>query len=101
VARPTRSNRLEVVRRAATVFGGVWVGLWIARVVGWIADLDGAALGVVAFALGVVGGLIGSAEARRLRPMESQERRDAVLGWSIVGVLATTVAVAALTGVLD
>ena len=83
------------------MFGGVWVGLWIARIVGWIADLDGALLGVIALVLGTLGALIGWAHARTLPPMRSQERRDAVLGWGIVGLLIGAIGVAALLGVWD
>jgi len=101
VARDVRSNWLDAARRAATVFGGVWVGLWLARIVGWVAGLDGAALGLVALLLGIIGGLVGWAEARKLRPMGSQERRDAVLGWGIVGLLVGLLAVVALVGAWD
>lgn len=96
-----RADWLEPVRRAATVFGGVWVGLWIARIVGWIADLEGVVLGVVALAFAAVGALAGWSSARDLQPMQSQERRDAVLGWGLVGALIGAVAVAALVGVFD
>jgi hypothetical protein len=101
VEREARSSWLEAVRRAATVFAGVWVGLWAARIVGWIADLDGAVLGLVALASGVIGGLVGWAEARTLRPMGSQARRDALLGWGFVGLLVGGLAVAALAGIWD
>ncbi|WP_270046071.1 hypothetical protein [Solirubrobacter ginsenosidimutans] len=90
-----------MVRRAATTFGGVWVGLWAARIVGWIANVDGAVLVVVAVAFGFIGGLLGWAEARKRRPMASQERRDAVLGWGIVGLLVGVLAIIALAGTWD
>ena len=68
----------------------------------WLnAGLDGAVLGVVALSVATVGGLTGWARARALQPMESQERRDAVLGWGIVGVLVGAIAIAALIGVGD
>ncbi len=96
-----RTDWLEALRRAATTLGGVWVGLWVARIVGWLADIDGIVLGLVALALGVLGGLVGWSEARKLKPMASQERRDAIIGWSVVGLLVGGLAVAALTGIWD
>jgi hypothetical protein len=87
---------VEVVRRAAAVLGGIGAGLWIARIIGWVANVDGATLGVVVLGLGVLGGLVGWVEAKRLRPMESQERRDAFLGWGFVAALVFVIAVVAL-----
>ncbi len=51
----------------------------LARIFGWVVDFD----------------------AEKLQPMDSGERRDAVLGWSIVGALVGALAVAALLGVFD
>lgn len=92
----TRSDWVEVVRRVAAVLGGIGAGLWIARIIGWVADLDGTTLRMVVLGLGVLGGLAGWGEAKRLRPMESQERRDAFLGWAFMGVLVFVIALVAL-----
>lgn len=99
--RDASTDWFEAVRRAATTLWGVSSGLWIARGVGWLVELDGAVLGVIALVLGVGGGLLGWREARKLKPMESHERRDAMLGWSIVGLLIGFVVMAALTGIGD
>lgn len=63
-------------------------------------DLDGTALAVTALVLGGIGAAAGWTHARRLTPMRSAERRDAVLGWSIVGALIGVLALAALAGLL-
>jgi hypothetical protein len=91
----------ESLRRATSVLGGVWIGLWLARILGWIVDLDGAVLGVLALVFAVIGAATGWASARKLQPMRPGERRDAVLGWSIVGALVGALGVAAVLGIFD
>jgi len=87
------------LRRLGTVLIGAWGGALFARLLlDWILGLDDVwvALGVVAGAL--TGGALALGEARSLRLMEPQERRDAILGWGFViaaAAVALTVAVVA------
>lgn len=90
---------IERVRRAALVVGGIWIALWVTRFVAWVTGLGGIALAFVALALALLGACCGWARAQELTPLESQERRDAILGWSIVGALIGAIAIGALISV--
>jgi hypothetical protein len=89
---------MEKLRHGAAILGGVWVGMWLARIVGWIFGLDGLVLGAVALAFSVLGGVAGHARGKELPPLDSRERRDAVLGWSFVGAIVGVLAIVALIG---
>jgi hypothetical protein len=54
-----RSDWMEQLRHGAAIFGGVWVGMWLARIVGWIFGLDGLVLGAVALVFAILGAAAG------------------------------------------
>jgi hypothetical protein len=96
VGEVTRTDWMERIRHGAAVLGGACTGLWFARGIGWILDLDGLVLAVIALACALLGGAAGHAHGRTLTPLDSRERRDAVLGWSVVGALVGAIAIGAL-----
>lgn len=87
---------MEAMRRVAAVLVGLWVGLWAGRIVAWIFGLDGALL-IGAFVVGGLLGTFGGIEtAKTLKPWDNQDRRDAVIGWSVVAGLVALVGVVGL-----
>jgi hypothetical protein len=89
---------MEAMRLVWAAAAGAVGGLWLARIAGWITGLDGAPLLVIAAVLGIGGGVVGLREAHRLTPLTHQERRDALIGWGIVGLLLAVVLLGAVTG---
>lgn len=83
-------------RQIGTTLGWVWAGGWLGRLVIWIAGLDDGSALAALIVCAALGGLIGVAFARTLEPWDAAERRDAVVGWSIVGVLIGLIGVVAL-----
>jgi hypothetical protein len=81
------ASRVEALRRAATVFGGVYFGLFVAQVVHWVTGLEHVGLAMLAVVLAGIGATAGWANSRDLTPLTDQERRDSVIGWSFVVVL--------------
>ena len=74
----------------------MYSGLWLGRLVVWVFGLDGGALTAV-FVIGGAIGLVGGVEtARTLDPWDSKDRRDAVIGWGVVGALIALVGLVAL-----
>lgn len=63
------------------------LGLWIARGINWLAGTEGAAKVSIALCLGLALGAASWAGAGELEPYAPDERRDSVVGWSIVGSL--------------
>jgi hypothetical protein len=92
---------MEAVRRTWTVFGGIYCGLFVASGVHWLTGLRGIWFLPVALVCGGVGAAAGVATARELRPMDSRDRRDAAIGWCIVGALLATLPLGALVGFWD
>lgn len=91
---------MEAIRRSWTVLIGIVVGLWVASAVNWAFGLDGIPLGVLAAVLAGVGGAIAFSQARELEPMDDRERRDAIMGWSVVAALVAILPLGAILGLL-
>jgi hypothetical protein len=81
------ASRVEALRRAAAVFGGVYFGLFVAQVVHWVTGLERLGLAVLALVFAGVGAAAGWSNAKALIPFTDQERRDSIIGWSVVVVL--------------
>lgn len=81
------------MRRVAAVFVGTWVGLWIGRSVCWVLGLHGG-LEIAALAVGgLFGCLVGIENARSLKRWGRQDRREAIVGWGVVGGLIAIIGV--------
>src|SRR4051812_32227006 len=78
------ASRVEALHRAAAVFGGVYFGLFVAQVVHWVTGLERLGLAVLALVLAAIGAAAGWANAKELTPWTEQERRDSMIGWSVV-----------------
>jgi hypothetical protein len=81
------ASRVEALRRGTAVFGGVYFGLLVAQVVHWVTGLQRLGLLVLALVLAGMGAAAGWANAKELTPLTVQERRDSIVGWSVVVVL--------------
>ncbi|HWT93456.1 MAG TPA: hypothetical protein VN238_10700 [Solirubrobacteraceae bacterium] len=89
---------VETLRRIAAVVVGVWTASWGTAIVHWLTGLEGIVLLPVAVAFAALGAAVGWQNARSLERWTSQERRDAIVGWSFVLALIGLVAVAAALG---
>jgi hypothetical protein len=69
---------------------GAWVGAWVARAIAdWVLELDDVWVAVAVLVAASLGGLAALGDARKLTPMDPQERRDTILGWgALVGGVA-------------
>jgi hypothetical protein len=78
------------VRRVWAVLAPAWgCGLIAGIALDWVLGVDGPWLGVGVVAGTLAGGVLGVREARRIKPMAADERRDAILGWgAVVGAVA-------------
>ena len=88
---------MEALRKVATVLSLTGGGIYLASIVtdlilglsrGWV-------LGAMAVC-GLLGFVVGVADARELTPWSRSERRDAVLGWGVVLALIAVIAAVAL-----
>ena len=71
------------------MLAGVWGGAWITgAVLHRVLGLEGTWVAVAIVAGGLLGGIASLGEARTLRPYSPDERRDAILGWGLIGGMA-------------
>ncbi len=85
------------LRRIAAVLVGAWVGAGLVRaLLDWVLGLEGPGVVAAVLAGAVLGGVGAIGEARRLEPWPPDERRDAIIGWSVVLVLVAIVGAGAL-----
>lgn len=90
---------VETLRRVAAVVGGVYAVSWGTAVVHWTTGLEGLVLLPFALVFAGVGAVVGWRNARSLTRWTTQERRDAIVGWSFVLCLIALIAVAAVLGI--
>jgi hypothetical protein len=70
------------VRKVWTVLVGAWSAAILARaILDWALGLDGAGVFAAILAGSALGALASVGAARRLEPMDPEERRDSILGW--------------------
>jgi hypothetical protein len=92
---------METIRRWWMALVGVYVSLLIPSAVHWLTGLGGMWLLPVVLVCAGGGAAAGLAQADELTPMTSRDRRDALIGWSAVGVLLATLPLGVLVGVWD
>jgi hypothetical protein len=81
------------LRKVWTVVVGAWVAAFTTQaVLDWLLGFDGPWVAAAVVVAAVLGGAAGLGEARALRPLDPDERRDTVLGWVVI--LGAAVAVA-------
>jgi membrane-associated phospholipid phosphatase len=89
---------MESMRKVWTVLASAWVAAWLVHaLLDWVLGFNGSWEAVAVLAAAALGAIAGLGDARQLRPMGAQERRDALLGWvAVIGALCA-VACLALT----
>ncbi|MEA2495726.1 MAG: hypothetical protein QOJ29_3637 [Thermoleophilaceae bacterium] len=92
---------METTRRWWTVLAGVYCGLFLASEAHRLTGLSGIWLLLLTLVCASVGAAVGLATAHELRPMDSRDRRDALIGWGIVGALLAALPLGALIGFWD
>jgi len=73
---------VDPVRRAAAVVGGAYVATWVPALAVTFLDLGPAVGWPLLVAAVLLGGYAG--HRQRLDPIDAQEHRDGVIGWSVV-----------------
>lgn len=98
MASRARRDSFDTARRAGNIVLWIVIGLWIAEAVVWLTGAHGAVELAITVVLGLTGAVVGVRDARSVEPTPEPERRNAVIGWGIAGVLIAGLLAATVFG---